>query len=80
MEPLTYIFMGISVCSVGLNIPLLKKYWSCQCMNDSNGNISCSSDCRDVKIQSKIKPKIRTLKNVCKDYTDECETKEESKA
>jgi hypothetical protein len=80
LDALTIVFMGISVCSVGLNIPLLKNYWSCHCMTDSNGNTSCSSDCRDVKIKPKITPKCnKKLKNVLKHYSNECESKEESK-
>lgn len=71
MDPLTYIFMGISLVSVGLNIPLLKRFQRCTCTNDGHGEMRCSSSCNTT-------PKI---KNVRKDYTENeshKETKEQS--
>jgi hypothetical protein len=76
LDPLTIIFMGISVVSVGLNIPLLKYWKKCSCVNDG-GEVHCNSNCKTV--ETKIKPK---LKNVCKDYKEEDyehETKAETK-
>ena len=62
VEVLTYVFMGISIGSIGLNIPLLKKYLvnckRCGCNYVSGDGMHCSSDCKNVKEQ--VKPKCMT--------------------
>ena len=62
VEVLTYVFMGISIGSIGLNIPLVKKYLSncrsCNCRYVGENGRRCSSDCKNVKEQ--VKPKCMT--------------------
>ena len=62
VEVLTYVFMGISIGSIGLNIPLIKKYLAnckrCGCSYISKDGRHCSSDCKNVKEQ--VKPKCMT--------------------
>jgi hypothetical protein len=74
VEPLTYIFMGISFISVAVNIPLIKKFKNCSCTH-INGEMKCNSSCKTDG--TKIPPQI---KNICKDYNgDEQKSDEEKK-
>ena len=73
VEPLTYIFMGVSFISVALNIPLIKKFKNCSCTN-INGEMKCNSSCKTdgTKIPQPIK-------NICKDYKEDEQKGDESK-
>jgi hypothetical protein len=46
LDPITFVFMGISIISVGLNIPLLKNFKKCSYSNDENGEMKCHSSCK----------------------------------
>jgi hypothetical protein len=69
VEPLTFVFMGISLVSVGLNIPLIKNFRKCSYSRDEHGEMKCHSSCKTDG--SKIPPQV---KNICREYRQENET------